>query len=190
MPPRQRRPRLVAGGLVAGAALALHLGIATVVGPMLQGEVAAPPAPASAVVVRRIDAPPAVSTVNEPPAPAPAPPPRGTAATAVAPVPPATGTSSAYHEIEDVDVPATPQPDWNIDADGLARVGVRRLAFEVYVSREGVAERCAILSMDPPLIDARPAIAERLCRTRLSPALRQGQPVPSVRRLELLTPGR
>ena len=91
-----------------------------------------------------------------------------------------------YFDVSEVDTPAAPQPDWQVDVDRLLASGVRRLNFEVLVSDEGVAERCRIMLMDPPDSLPAPAVAARLCTTRMTPAMRQGSAVASIRRIELM----
>lgn len=188
---RRRRLKLAAVVLFGAASLALHAGLAIVVGPLLHGaatpespEPAAPP-----VQVRRVEspaAPPPAETAQLPVAPtSPAPSDRPASAARARPAP----AQPTYYEVSEVDIPATPQPDWNIDAAGLAVVGVRRLSFEVFIGADGIAQRCQVLAMEPPIQDAWPAIAARLCTTRLSPAMRRGEAVHSVRRIELETGG-
>jgi len=75
------------------------------------------------------------------------------------------------------------EPD---DVDRLLASGVRRLNFEILVSDQGVAERCGIMLMDPPDSLPAPAVAARLCTTRMTPAMRQGSAVASIRRIELM----
>lgn len=196
--PAARPVRLTLGvaTLLGAASLALHLLLATAVGPMLRGAGAqAPDPPASAaapVIVRRIDVAPE-PPLQEPqallPVQVPQPPPARPAESAARPPARTAAVPPAYYETADVDVPAMPDPDWNLDAAGLATVGVKRLSFEVLVSRDGVAEQCTVLSMEPPMPSTWPFIASQLCRTRLSPALRRGEPVPNVRRIELVTGG-
>jgi hypothetical protein len=105
------------------------------------------------------------------------------AAPVAAPVKPGT---RRYFDASDVDAPAAPQPDWQVDIDQLVASGVRRLDFEVLVSERGVAERCRILQMEPPKALPSSVVAARLCTTRMTPAMRQGAPVASVRRIELM----
>ena len=95
-------------------------------------------------------------------------------------------TMRRYFDVAEVDEPASPQPDWQLDIEQLVASGVRSLNFEVFVTEGGVAERCSILQMNPPNALPSPAVAARLCSTRLTPAKRQGLPVASVRRIELM----
>lgn len=91
-----------------------------------------------------------------------------------------------YYEVSEVDTPATPQPDWSIDAEGLAVAGVQRLIAHVYVGSDGVPRKCSIVAMEPALRDTWPAVETALCRTRLLPAMRRGAAVANVRRIELV----
>lgn len=91
-----------------------------------------------------------------------------------------------YYEVSEVDTPATPQPDWFIDAEGLSVAGVQRLVAHVYVGSDGVPRKCSIVAMEPALRDTWPAVETALCRTRLVPAMRRGAAVANVRRIELV----
>lgn len=91
-----------------------------------------------------------------------------------------------YYEVSEVDTPATPQPDWFIDAEGLSVAGVQRLIAHVYVGSDGVPRKCSIVAMEPALRDTWPAVETALCRTRLVPAMRRGVAVANVRRIELV----
>ncbi|RQP26389.1 hypothetical protein DZC73_05050 [Albitalea terrae] len=79
-----------------------------------------------------------------------------------------------------------PTPDWALDADMLVRNGVRSLRVEVLVSDKGRAEKCTVQAMEPPRPVLHQAIARQVCATRLTPAMRQGVAVASVRHVEIL----
>ncbi|MBW8828021.1 MAG: hypothetical protein JF606_01055 [Burkholderiales bacterium] len=91
-----------------------------------------------------------------------------------------------YYESHEVDIPAAPLPDWEVDADQLVTSGVRRLSFAVWVDERGVARKCKVLIMDPVGALKPEAIAARLCTTNLMPAVRRGVKVASVRHIELV----
>jgi hypothetical protein len=91
-----------------------------------------------------------------------------------------------YYESHEVDVPAAPQPDWEVDADQLMASGVRKLSFAVWVDERGVARKCKVISIDPAGAIKPEPIAARLCKTTLTPAVRRGIDVASVRHIELL----
>ena len=91
-----------------------------------------------------------------------------------------------FYPFREVDSPAFPTSDWNLDVYNLDRIGVRRLVFEVLVSDHGQIVGCTVL--DPPNLsdDVRRDLERRLSETAVLPALRAGQLVASVRRIELL----
>jgi hypothetical protein len=90
-----------------------------------------------------------------------------------------------FYRLREVDSPAQPTEDWNLDIDALDKLGLSRLAFEVLIDERGEIVGCTVL--DPPALadDLRNALEERLRHTRMSPATRAGSNVPSVRRIEL-----
>lgn len=96
------------------------------------------------------------------------------------------GPTRRYFDVSEVDQPAMPTPDWALDADMLVRNGVRTLRVEVLVSDKGRAEKCTVQSMEPPRPTLHQAIARQVCATRLTPAMRQGVAVASVRHVEIL----
>jgi len=91
-----------------------------------------------------------------------------------------------FYRFPEVDRPADPQPDWDIDPEALDKLGLRRLAFEVLINDRGEIVGCTIL--DPPALadDIRNDLEARLQATPMNPAVRGGQRVASVRRIELL----
>lgn len=91
-----------------------------------------------------------------------------------------------YFDIGDVDDPASPAPDWLLDARFLARNGVRSLKVDVLISDAGRPERCTVTSMIPARHALYSVIERQLCQTRLTPAVRRGVAVPSVRHVEIL----
>jgi|GEM_PF-6803864 len=93
---------------------------------------------------------------------------------------------ACYYESHEVDIPAEPLPDWEVDVDQLMTSGVRRLSFAVWVDERGIARKCKVLNMDPVGVLKPEAIAVRLCQTNLTPAVRRGVKVASVRHIELL----
>jgi len=96
------------------------------------------------------------------------------------------GRPRRYFDVSEVDTPAAPTPDWALDPALLTRNAVQSLKVEVLVSETGRAERCTVLSMQPARPALRPLIAKQLCETRLTPAMRSGVAVPSVRHVEIL----
>ena len=118
--------------------------------------------------------------------------PAGTASPPPVAQPPTTVAESAetltarrYFDVTEVDTPAMPLSDWEIDAESLLARGVSKLSFEILISEDGEGERCRILTLESFSSIASDSLAARLCSTRLSPALKAGIAVPSVRRIEL-----
>ena len=96
------------------------------------------------------------------------------------------GSSAArFYRSSEVDRPAEPDSDWNLDTAVLDAAGVERLVFEVFIGHNGEVIACTIL--EPASLDAqaRQTIEERLRQTVLQPAVRAGTAVASVRRIEV-----
>lgn len=92
-----------------------------------------------------------------------------------------------YFDIDEVDTPAFPVPDWQVDADRLSALGTRRLSFRILIGDDGIPVQCTVLTIEPPLpSEVSTGLADGLCTTRLNPALLQDRPVPSVRTIELV----
>jgi len=90
-----------------------------------------------------------------------------------------------FYRLTEVDTPAAPQTDWAIEPASLEGLGMERLAFEVLINARGEIVGCTII--DPPALgdDIRNELEGKLRDTRMDPAMRGGQPVASVRRIEL-----
>lgn len=95
-------------------------------------------------------------------------------------------TPREYFDVSDVDEPASPVPDWSLDPAFLVRNGVRSLKIDVLISDAGRPERCTVTSMVPARQSLVSVIERQLCRTHLTPALRRGVAVPSIRHIEIL----
>jgi hypothetical protein len=92
-----------------------------------------------------------------------------------------------YFDVSEVDTPAMPLPEWQVDVAMLMAQGARSVSVDVLISEAGVAQQCAVTRVEPPQPpDLLAALASRLCETTLRPALRQGLPVLSVRHIELV----
>jgi hypothetical protein len=102
--------------------------------------------------------------------------------TASSTLPPQQIVFYAFHE---VDNPAFPESDWNLDAETLDAIGAQRLAFEVLISARGEVVGCTVLSPADLADDVKRDLERRISATRLLPAEREGQPVASTRRIEL-----
>lgn len=101
---------------------------------------------------------------------------------------PVAAATTRYFDASELDREAQPIPDWAIDAPGLYSVGLRQAVMQVFVSVAGQAVRCILESAEPatlmPLVKT--SLEGQACSTPLSPAVRQGQTVASVRRIELV----
>ena len=123
----------------------------------------------------------------KPAAVAAAPPPRLTAVAATkTPLQALDGASAVrFYRSSEVDRPAEPDSDWNLDTAVLDVAGVERLVFEVFIGRNGEVVAGTIL--EPVALDgqARQTIEDRLRQTALQPAVLGGAAVASVRRIEV-----
>jgi hypothetical protein len=90
-----------------------------------------------------------------------------------------------FYRSDEVDQPATPDSDWNLDAVALDSSGINRLVFEIFVDGTGRVVGCTILEPRSLNADTRRILSERLSATTLQSAMRQGQAVASVRRIEM-----
>jgi hypothetical protein len=90
-----------------------------------------------------------------------------------------------FYGFHDVDQPAFPIDDWNLDIDTLDRAGMQRLAFEVLVSDQGTVVGCTVLEPAELPDDLKRELERRIAETHLLPAERAGQFVASSRRIEL-----
>ncbi|MFM9914467.1 MAG: hypothetical protein ACKVOX_01560 [Rhizobacter sp.] len=92
-----------------------------------------------------------------------------------------------YFSVEEVDTPAIPTPDWQVDVALLLGMGIRSFNVNVLINETGVAEHCAVTRMEPEqAVELRRSVEMKLCETVLRPAMRSGVAVPSVRHIELL----
>ena len=94
-------------------------------------------------------------------------------------------TTSPYYEFGEVDTPALPDTDWNLDPDLLDALGVSRMVFEVFISETGEVVDCHVIEPEALDPDARQTLEARLRQTTLQPALRGGRSVASLRKIEL-----
>jgi len=90
-----------------------------------------------------------------------------------------------FYTFHEVDKPAFPESDWNLDVESLDAIGVQRLAFEVLISDRGDVVGCTVLAPADLTDEVKHGLEQRLSATRLLPAERQGQFVASVRRIEV-----
>ena len=90
-----------------------------------------------------------------------------------------------FYTFREVDSPAFPPDDWNLDVESLDKIGVQRLVFEVLVSDRGNVVGCTVLEPSDLSDDMKRSLEKRLSETPLLPASRAGQLVASVRHIEL-----
>jgi hypothetical protein len=140
-----------------------------------------PAAPAALAAPPPIDAPVVTPRL---PRPAPLSPPTARTAAATEATEPAQPV--LFYTYREVDTPAFPESDWNLDVGILDEIGVQRLVFEVLVSDHGQVVGCTVLQPADLADDVKRSLEKRLSETSLLPALRAGQLVASVRRIELL----
>ena len=88
---------------------------------------------------------------------------------------PEAGESARYFNIGEVDTPAVPRPDWEVDVALLMGMGVRSFSIDVLINEMGTAEQCAVTRIEPDQSnELRHAVAAKFCETVLSPAKRRG----------------
>ena len=102
--------------------------------------------------------------------------------------PPSAGEANnpvRFYRSSEVDRPAEPDSDWNLDTAVLDAAGVETLVFEIFIDRDGRVVGCRVL--EPATLDtaARQMLEQRLRETALQPAMRGGAAVASVRRIEV-----
>ena len=137
----------------------------------------------SVSAARTLNAVPSDATSNAPTPTKPAKLPAASTTPASLPsLPPQPVVFYTFHE---VDNPAFPESDWNLDVESLDAIGVQRLAFEVLISDSGDVVGCTVLAPADLTDDVKHGLEQRLSATRLLPAERGGQLVASVRRIEL-----
>jgi hypothetical protein len=90
-----------------------------------------------------------------------------------------------FYRSGEVDLPAAPESDWNLDAALFDAGKLDRMVFDVFVDSSGEVVGCAVL--EPQDIDEslRQSLEGRLRSTVMLPALRDGVTVASVRRIEI-----
>lgn len=184
--PGRSRVRLAVAVAIAAV---LHVAVAAVItgsdgmagpsGTHAAVEPRATPMQVRSVIAQDLLATPAQATPVEP-APDAARPADGTSA-------PQPSIGTRYFDVSEVDTPAMPLPEWQVDVAMLMAQGVRSVSVDVLISEGGTAQQCAVTRVEPaqqPGLLA--AVASKLCETPLRPALRQGLAVPSVRHIELV----
>ena len=90
-----------------------------------------------------------------------------------------------FYRSDEVDLPAQPDSDWNLDAVTLAEAGLSALVFDMLIGPQGEVISCTIVGPDVLRAELREALEGRLRQTVLQPALKAGEPVASVRRIEV-----
>lgn len=90
-----------------------------------------------------------------------------------------------FYSFDEVELPAAPVSDWELDAAALDSARIARIVFDLFVADDGVVVACNII--EPPMLDdaLRASLEARLRSTVLLPAVRIGRAVDSVRRIEL-----
>ena len=93
--------------------------------------------------------------------------------------------ASHFFGYDEVDTPARPSTDWNLDPAALDDIHSDRLVFDVYVSDTGEVIGCTVREPATLSDSERDSITSRLRGTVLTPALRSGRPVSSTRTIEI-----
>ena len=195
-PTRRRPAALTACAVLAVILNAGAIGLATQASTRWQGVAAAtkesphgapmvlltmPDESAVPTTTTAVDAPARATAVLRRPSPSPL-----TARTAPASEPEAPPKQVLFYTYREVDSPAFPESDWNLDVGVLDEIGVQRLVFEVLVSDHGQVVGSTVLEPTDLADDVKRGLEKRLSETALLPALRAGQLVASVRLIELL----
>jgi hypothetical protein len=90
-----------------------------------------------------------------------------------------------FFRIGELDEPAEPAAEWNLDIAALDELGLDRVAFELLIGDRGEIIACTLAApLDLPA-EVRQALESRLQQTQMRPAVRDGVRVPSYRRIEL-----
>ena len=90
-----------------------------------------------------------------------------------------------FFRLGEVDEPAEPASDWNVDVATFDQLGIDHVIFEVLVSDRGEIINCALalpLDLRP---EVRLGLEKRLRETEMRPAVKEGTRVASYRRIEL-----
>ena len=95
------------------------------------------------------------------------------------------GEPTRFFTSGEVDRPAEPDPDWNLDPAALDAVGVQKIVFDIFIGPTGEVIGCEIIEPRSLPEEARLALQERLKQTVLQPARRHDMAVASVRRIEV-----
>lgn len=93
--------------------------------------------------------------------------------------------STHYLSIHEVDQPAMPLDEWNIDADTLPRGYTLRLVLELWISTSGNLDKWELVESSPNEQIALKAI-EHIGKAHIQAALLNNIAVPSFRRLEIV----
>ncbi len=147
-------------------------------------------APSASVAEVLPSAPPPMSVARPQPKAILAAPP---AQSPVAPLPPSTAADEASDDIGairfyrsgEVEQRAEPESDWNLDTVVLDLMGIDKLVFDVFTDRSGRVVDCTIILPDSLLAEARATLEQRLRETRIKPAMRAGEAVATVQRIEI-----
>ena len=109
-------------------------------------------------------------------------------ATPTAPPPPPHVEASSpvrFYRSGEVERPAEPDSDWNLDAAALDALGTEVLIFDIFVSRNGEVLGCTVVAPATLADETRDSLERRLRQTIVRAAIRDGMPVASVRRIEV-----
>ena len=90
-----------------------------------------------------------------------------------------------FYRIGELDEPAEPAADWNLDIAALDDLGLDRIAFELLIGDRGEIIACTVAAPPDLPAEIRQALESRLQQTQMRPAVRDGVRVASYRRIEI-----
>jgi hypothetical protein len=118
------------------------------------------------------------------------PPPQHTRATPLAQVSHKASARSdiTFYTVDEVDQPAHPRLDWEFPADSIAAAGLRRMIIQLWILDDGKILDVDIISTTPatPGEQVKQTIAQWLMQTDVTPAIKNGHRVASLRTLEIV----
>ncbi len=94
-------------------------------------------------------------------------------------------SATHFFGYDEVETPARPDTDWNLDASALDALGIERLVFDVFINDAGEVIACTFKEPASLNSDEKEAISARLRMTALTPAVRAGRAVASFRTIDL-----
>jgi hypothetical protein len=94
-------------------------------------------------------------------------------------------SATHFFSYDEVETPARPDTDWNLDPSALDALGIERLVFDVFINDAGEVMACTFKVPASLSSEEKEAISARLRMTALTPAIRAGRAVASFRTIDL-----